>query len=454
MDISGANITIAGAGRTARSLAALLLEKGAVPFVSESASAESCADAAMELKALGVEAEFGTHSEERFTHTDIVIPSPGVSPKRSPISLSIEGGVPVLGEMEMASRFITSKILAVTGTNGKTTTTEWLGAVLNANGRKCLVVGNNDTPLSKVALLNDQPEYLVVEVSSYQLETMAEFHPISAAVLNLTPDHLTRHDTMDEYASVKARIFSNQSDGDTAIFNSDDEYVSSMSVPEGVTQSCFGFYNASANWSVENDWILFNQQPFLETDSIPLPGNHNLYNAMAVLALGSSVGIDAISLRTSIQDFTGVEHRIERVAEWGGVVYFNDSKSTNLDSLKVALESFSSPIVLLAGGEGKGTDYCVLNSQIEEHVKTVLAFGEDAALIKKSWEGSTRVQVVDEMREALQKADAAADSGDVVLLSPACGSFDQFKNFEERGTYFKRLVRDLIESKSEGKQYA
>jgi UDP-N-acetylmuramoylalanine--D-glutamate ligase len=454
MNIQGANITVVGAGKSAQSLAALLLLKGAHPFISESAALETCLEAAEVFESLGVECEFGGHSEERFTKSDCVIPSPGVSPKTSPVSLAVENGVPVIGEMDFASRYISSKMLAVTGTNGKTTTTEWLGEVLNLNDKPCRVVGNNDTPLSQIAAMPEQPEYLVVEVSSYQLETMDSFHPATAAVLNLTPDHLGRHETMEEYALVKSRIFANQGSGDTAVINLDDPYAASMIVPENVERTTFSLYDASANWTIDHDWILHNLQPFLAVDSIPLPGDHNLYNALAVLALAESTGVNIAPLQTSIQSFKGVEHRIEFVDECGGVRYFNDSKSTNLDSLKVALESFTAPVVLLAGGEGKGSNYQSLNDLVQENVKTVIAYGADAQLIDQAWSGLVAVHPVTDMTEALKKADSIARSGDVVLLSPACASFDQFRDFEERGRCFKNLVQQLIDSKSGGKKYA
>jgi UDP-N-acetylmuramoylalanine--D-glutamate ligase len=454
MDIQGAHITIVGAGKTAQSLAALLLAKGAHPFVSESAAKENCTEAVEAFGAMGVDCEFGCHTEDRFRECDWVIPSPGVSPKTDPVSIAIENGVSVIGEMEMASRFVSSKILAVTGTNGKTTTTEWLGEVLNLSDKPCKVVGNNDTPLSQIAIMKDQPEYLVVEVSSYQLETMDSFHPVSAAVLNLTPDHLGRHDTMEEYASVKSRIFSNQTEGDTAVINLDDPYVASMPVPENVRYSTFSLYDASANWTIDHDWIVHDLQPFLAVDSIPLPGNHNLYNALAVLSLAESVGVESGALQSSIQSFKGVEHRIEFVGECGGVRYFNDSKSTNLDSLKVALESFSSPLILLAGGEGKGSDYRLLNDLVKEKVKTVILYGADAQPIHEAWSGCTQSSVVADIDEALQRADSVSQPGDVVLLSPACASFDQFQNFEVRGTHFKNLVQKRLQANSGGQQYA
>lgn len=441
MDLRGKKVTIVGLGRTAVALARLLLREGATPFVTDAAAGEKYARACADLDALGVHWECGGHTAGAFEGAALVIPSPGVPPAIAPIAAARAAGAAVLGEMELASRYCRSRVLAVTGTNGKTTTTELLRTLVAACGRSVLLAGNNDFPFSAAVMAHPAPEYIVLEVSSYQLETALTFRPWIGAVLNLTPDHLARHATMDEYARVKARLFANQQDGDIAVVNHDDLFTAAMaaSAPARTWRFSLAGRVAPGLW-VNGDTILEGDAPVAAAADLRLPGRHNLANALAALTMMRAGGFDWPRVLEGLRSFRGVEHRIEHVARIGGADFYNDSKSTNVDSLKVALESFDAPIVLIAGGEGKGADYRVLRDLVQRHVKALVTLGQDAPLLEAAFGDLVNACRVEHMDAAVAAAAQVATPGDVVLLSPACASFDMFDNFEHRGRVFKESV--------------
>jgi UDP-N-acetylmuramoylalanine--D-glutamate ligase len=442
--LKGKRVTVAGLGETAVALARLLLRADAVPFVSESGEAEGSEEQVAALEALGVPYELGGHTPARFEGADLCVPSPGVPPSIAPLQAAVARGIPVWGELEVAWRCCGAPVLAVTGTNGKTTTTELLHAMARAGGFDAALAGNNRTPFSEAVLGEPAAECIVLEVSSYQLETARTFRPRAAAVLNLTPDHLGRHRTMEEYARVKGRIFMNQCAGDTAVVNEDDPFTRAMAVPEGVRRVGFSMGTRPRNglW-VDGGVIRDGDEAVADVADVPIPGAHNLQNMLAALALARAAGFPAESVMEALRAFPGVEHRIERVTELDGAQWFNDSKSTNVDSLKVALESFDRPVVLIAGGRGKGTGYGALRELVRARVKTLVVLGEDAPRIEADLRDAAPVARAVDMADAVNRARAAAAPGDVVLLSPGCASFDMYRNFEERGRDFKRCVREL-----------
>jgi UDP-N-acetylmuramoylalanine--D-glutamate ligase len=444
MDVRGKKVAVVGMGRSAVAASRLLLREGAHPFVSDCKQDDSLSAYCHSIEALGVPYEVGGHTPAAFEGADLAVVSPGVPPSIPPLEELRKAGGAVTGELELAWHFCRSKALAVTGTNGKTTVTELLHAMIQSCGHTVALAGNNDTPLSETVLLDTPPEYVVLELSSYQLETVDSFHPWIAAVLNVTPDHLGRHQTMENYAATKSRIFARQTWGDATVLNLDDPYTAQMFPPEAVRRIGFSL----SEWTVDGFWqngkyILAGDQAVAALTDNPLPGRHNLANVLASLAMMHAGGFEWGSVLAGLRAFRGVEHRIEHVAELGGVAYYNDSKSTNIDSLRVALESFEQPLVLIAGGRGKGSSYAALREVVKERVKLLVTLGEDAPLLEEAFGDLTPYQRASSMAEAVALARGGAAPGDVVLLSPGCASFDLYRNFEERGRHFKTCVLAL-----------
>ncbi len=444
MQLRGKKVTVLGLGRSGLGAARLLLAEGAIPFVSESRDDASLKEYKEELERLGAAYEAGGHSEAAFRDASMIIVSPGVPAALEPLQSARARGIPVIGELEFASRFCQSVMLAVTGTNGKTTTTELLRHLIAACGHSVALAGNNDMPLSVAVLQRPVPEYIVAEVSSYQLETAQEFHPKIAAVLNLTPDHLGRHGSMEQYAREKARIFARQGCGDIAVLNEDDPWAAEMTVPEEVRVLAFSIEHRVLDglWA-DGEVIRRRGTMAAGLSDNPLPGRHNLSNVLAALTMMRAGAFDWERTIAGLRSFRGVEHRIELTAAIAGAEYYNDSKSTNIDSLRVALESFARPIVLIAGGRGKGADYRVLRDVFQAHVKAMITLGEDAPKLEEAFGDLAPFERASNMMDSVELAKAAAAPGDVVLLSPACASFDMYRNFEERGRDFKACVQRL-----------
>lgn len=451
MDVSGKRITVVGMGRSAMGAVELLLAKGAIPFVTECRDDGDLAPYRETLEALGVAYEVGGHTEHAFEEADWLVLSPGVPASAEMVVRFAERGLPVLGELELAWGCCASKVLAVTGTNGKTTTTELLRAMIAACGHLVALAGNNKTPFSSAVLASPPPEYIVLEVSSYQLETAAAFHPWIATVLNVTPDHLGRHQSMERYAETKNRIFARQGMGDVAVVNADDEWAAKMGVPDDARRVAFSLNE----WSVDGLWvdcgrICEGDETVAPLADNPLPGKHNLHNVLAALAMVRAGGFDWERCLGALRSFRGVEHRIEYVARVAGVDYYNDSKSTNIDSLRVALESFEQPVVLIAGGRGKGAGYESLRELVSAHVKKLVTLGEEAPRFEAAFSGLAATSRASTMTEAVGLAQEAASQGDVVLLSPGCASFDMYRNFEERGCDYKTCVTALTQPEKRG----
>jgi UDP-N-acetylmuramoylalanine--D-glutamate ligase len=445
-EVAGCRATVVGVGRSGAAAARLLRHLGAVPLVTDGGSSAGIESLAEGLRAEGIATETGGHSEGAFAGADLIVLSPGVPPGIAPVKAARERGVPVISELELAWPHAQAPVHAVTGTNGKTTTTELLAYLLRASGIETCLSGNNDLPLSEAVLL-PRPAAFVVEVSSYQLESVETFAPQSAAMLNLTPDHFGRHIDMKEYGRVKGRIFERMGPGATAVVNADDSWSVGMAVPSGVSRVLFGLEHA-ADWGLSEGMITCGGVHLLEATELQLPGRHNLYNALAALALAEAAGVSPRDAAEHACGFRGVEHRIEFVAEIGGVRFYNDSKSTNVDSLRVALESFTVPIVLIAGGRGKGSPYEALLPVVGRQVKAAVLIGEDAPALETAWGGSVRTARAESMAAAVSAAAELAGPGEVVLLSPGCASFDWYGNFEERGRDFKACVQGLMRTAS------
>ncbi|MBD3278353.1 MAG: UDP-N-acetylmuramoyl-L-alanine--D-glutamate ligase [Candidatus Aegiribacteria sp.] len=379
---------------------------------------------------------------------DGLVLSPGVDPASRIPHAATELGIPVIGEIELAFRNTSTPVFAVTGSNGKTTVAEWLGYTLTRAGIDCCVAGNTGYPFSVAVMEHPRSRCISLEVSSYQLQTIETFRPAAAAILNITPDHLQRHGDMEGYTNAKARIFMNQRDSDVLVLNLDDKGSIPLAGRTAGLEWAFsleGPVEAGAYVSEGRIYLTDSRDttPVMNTENISLPGRHNLQNALAVVCLASRAGLSPEQMVEGLSKFQGVPHRIETVRKLGGVRYVNDSKSTNPDSLDVALRSFREPILLIAGGRAKEADYTGLRPLIEQKVRDLILIGEAAELLGESWKGTAPVHLLQDMEQAVAKAWELAAAGDVVLLSPGCASFDQYANFEKRGDHFRRVVKEL-----------
>jgi UDP-N-acetylmuramoylalanine--D-glutamate ligase len=381
----------------------------------------------------------------------LVVISPGVPAKAIPLRYAERAGAEVIGEVELASRYLQGRIVAITGSNGKTTTTSLIGKLLEDAGLKVQVGGNIGTPLISLVESSSADGWTVVEMSSFQLETIKEFHPTIALVLNVTPNHMDRYETFTDYAAAKHRIFMNQVPGDLAILNADDEVVSSWA--QGLRAHVTSF---SVTKELEDGLFLrgreivsrtlAGERVVLMADEMKLRGRHNIENVLAALAAGLACGAAPDSMRETIKNFEPVEHRLEFVAEIGGVKFYNDSKATSVDAAVKALEAFADiagKIILILGGRGKKAPYAPLASLVRDHVRKLILIGEDAETIERELGGFAPSERVASMNSAVDKSFAAAQAGDIVLLAPACASFDMFESFEHRGRVFKDAVQSL-----------
>lgn len=445
-------ILVVGMARSGIAAAELLMNHGAVPVLSDSKREDAFGVELDGLRGTACVFRLGEDPVKLLPGVDGLVISPGV-PIDAPVVLSAkERGLPVVGELELAYTLLQGDVLAISGTNGKTTTTTLLGKIFENAGRVTHVAGNIGYPLSAVALNSKKDDVTVVEVSSFQLESVKTFHPRVAALLNITEDHLNRHGTMERYIKLKQRIFENQTERDVAVLNMDDPVLLKMASRVKARTAFFSRTRPVENGAfVDEGKIVWQwdgvRKPICDAEQILIPGPHNLENALAATAMASAMGVPAPVIRHTLQSFTGVEHRIEKVRVFQGVVYINDSKGTNVDSTIKAVQSMKAPTVLLLGGYDKHTDFKPLCAEIlaSGQISNVVVMGQTAKQIREQLEeaGYTRVTRAYSMEDAVQKARELAVSGGNVLLSPACASFDMFRDYEHRGAVFKELVNGL-----------
>ncbi len=450
--VAGAQVSVIGAARSGLAVASLLVSRGASVFVSDQQTAEKLSASIRELTNLGIPVETGGHSERVFDCALMVI-SPGVPLNSDVVREAVRRGVRVRSELEVASWYCSSPIVAVTGSNGKTTTTTLIGRMLADARRQHVVAGNIGTAFSSV--IGDlSPETLVIlEVSSFQLDGIERFRPWVSVILNITEDHMDRYDhSMERYAASKAQIFMNQRDTDIVIYGADDPWAQ-RTVSAKADCRTLGFStqkHLAEGAFLENDRLVTlvdgHRGFLLAPDEMSLRGMHNVSNALAASLVATLAGVSPASIRSTLRNFKGVEHRLEFVRELNGVRYINDSKATNVDSVWYALQSFPEPIVLLLGGRDKGNDYSRLTDLVKRSVRHLIAIGESATTVVEAFRGTTEISTAPSMEAAVQIASTVARPGDVVLLSPACASFDWFDNYEHRGRVFKNLVLDLPEA--------
>jgi UDP-N-acetylmuramoylalanine--D-glutamate ligase len=452
MELKDKRVLVVGLGKSGVASALFLKARGARVTVSDTKSGDDLRNEIPALLDHGITVETGGHGERTFRGQDLIVVSPGVPVDAPMLAQARSMGEAVIGEIELAAQFLPGPIVAITGSNGKTTTTTLTGEILAASGLPTLVGGNIGTPAISLAERATRETAIVLEVSSFQLETIQTFHPKVAVVLNVTPDHLDRHRTFEAYVDAKARIFENQRSDDFAVLNEDDPTCVTMA---GRTRAEVFWFSRQKEvkqgaW-VRDGNILFrdgraekrtSQREIMQVSEIPLKGAHNLENVLAAVCAGALMGCAPEKIRQAVREFKAVEHRLEFVATIRGVDYYNDSKATNVDATIKALESFPANIHLILGGKDKGSDYSLLNELLRQRVKRVYTIGAAAGKIESQIKGAEVVRA-ETLENALRKANAAAVPGDVVLLAPACASFDQFKNYEQRGQVFKEIVRGL-----------
>jgi UDP-N-acetylmuramoylalanine--D-glutamate ligase len=448
MELNGKRVLVVGLGKSGVASALFMKAHGARVTVSDTKSGDELRNEIPVLLDNGITVETGGHGDRTFQGQDLIVVSPGVPVDAPPLVQARSLGESVIGEIELAAQFLPGPIVAITGSNGKTTTTTLTGEIMTASGFPALVGGNIGTPAISLAERAKPGTVIVLEISSFQLETIQSFRPKVAVVLNVTPDHLDRHRTFEIYAAAKTRIFENQQSEDCAVLNADDPTCVAMSKKTRAQVYWFSRQNEveRGTW-VRGGNIVFRdgsgQREIMQVSEVPLKGAHNLENVLAAVCASVLMGCAAEKIRQAVHDFKAVEHRLEFVASIGGVDYYNDSKATNVDATIKALESFPANIHLILGGKDKGSDYTVLNDLLRQRVKRVYTIGAAAAKIESQIKGPEVVHA-ETLENAIRQAHASAHSGDVVLLAPACASFDQFKSYEHRGRNFKEMVKGLI----------
>jgi UDP-N-acetylmuramoylalanine--D-glutamate ligase len=445
MELRNKDVLVLGLGRSGMAAASLLQRDGARVVVRDEADGTQLEERANRLRELGVRVELGNHFDTS-AHFDLAVLSPGIAPER-PLVLGL-GRTPVLSELELAYRFCLCPVIAITGTNGKTTTTELIDAVLQSCGKRSVAAGNNGNAFSDAVANTAGLDALVLETSSFQLEKIQQFRPDIAVWLNLTPDHIDRHGSMEAYAKAKARIFENQTRQDFAVLSVTAlQWAKKVGIEIKSRVITISAYGQEADLHV--DWTdgqtVWSRVPecsgiLMKLNEANLRGLHNAENILATFAAGLAMQLPVSDIREAICSYCPEPHRCEVVAIKDGVTFINDSKATNVDAVEKALRAMAGPVVLIAGGRDKGMDFTAIKEVVKEKVRLAVVIGETQDKICEAWSGATMCVRAESMRQAVKMAASAAHAGDTVLLSPACASFDMFENYEHRGEEFKQEV--------------
>lgn len=443
-------ILIVGAGKSGVSCALLARRQGYKEiFVTEIGPEENFLDEKKTLEENQIGYEFGSNTLSLVNQYDTIVSSPGVPPDAEIILEAERRGKQVISEIEFAYKFNRNPIIAITGTNGKTTTTHLVDFIFRTSGKKSIAAGNVGLPYSDIVDKIDPETIVVLELSSYQLHRIEKFKPNVAIILNITPDHLKYHKTFSNYREAKFKIFSNQTKDDLLILNFDDKETFLAKSLAGGRVAYFGMtpIDFGAYLKGENICLRFpegnNEEVIMRSGEIKIPGVHNIYNSLASIVAARFFEVRNETLREALMNFQGVEHRLEFVRTLDGVTYINDSKATNVDSAYYALSSYNKPIIWIAGGRSDQNDYVFLNDVVEKNVKAIIAIGEAKGEIFGHFCTSKRCYLEDTLEDAVYRAREIAEPGDIVLFSPACKSFDMFRNFEHRGRVFKEIVNGL-----------
>jgi UDP-N-acetylmuramoylalanine--D-glutamate ligase len=437
MELRGKRVVVIGLGISGMEAAKLLQDKGARVTVRDNATTGKVAERADALRKLGMRVELGdaVRTDADF---DLAVLSPGINPAAPIVETLHQAGLPMFGELELAYRFCECPIVAITGTNGKTTTTELIEAILIAGGKRALASGNIGTAFSTAVRTSADLDVMVLEVSSFQLENIVDFRPRISVHLNLTPDHLDRYKTMEEYAYAKRQIFRNQTVDDYAVLNA------SLVVPGVMAQQVtFSALGRPADYQLIDGWLVARGEQVLEQSRTHLIGAHNAENMLAALAVADLYEIPRAASVRALCAYNPLPHRLEKVGEIDGAVYLNDSKATNIDALEKALVAMRTPVVLLAGGKDKGLDFTGLRPLLREKVRAVVLIGQMAGKMEAAWSSAVPCHKVETLAAAVQECRLLAHRGDTVLFSPGCSSYDMFKSFEDRGDQFRTLVQAL-----------
>jgi UDP-N-acetylmuramoylalanine--D-glutamate ligase len=448
MELANKKVLVVGLGKSGVASALFLKSKGSLVTVSDAKPQQQLGNELSLLLDHGIAIETGGHGERTFRGQDLIVVSPGV-PFDAPLLQQARAmGETVIGEIELAAQFFPGRMIAITGSNGKTTTTALTGEIIAAGGFDTLVGGNIGTPAISLVDRATPQTIAVLEVSSFQLETIQSYRPYIAVVLNVTPDHLDRHRTFSAYTSAKARIFENQKSDDFSVLNADDPTC--VSLAWAVESKLFWFSRKKEveQGALVRDANIFfrdgnDEKEIMPIAEISLKGAHNVENVLAAASVGMLMRCDPGQIRRTIREFKAVEHRLEYVATIRGVEFYNDSKATNVDATIKAIESFPANIHLILGGKDKGSDYSLLNDLLRERVKAVYTIGAAAEKIESQIKDTVEILRADTLDAAVKRAAKAAQPGDIVLLAPACASFDQFQNYEHRGKTFKEIVKGL-----------
>jgi UDP-N-acetylmuramoylalanine--D-glutamate ligase len=449
VELKNKRVLVVGLGKSGLAAARFLKDRGARVTVSDARPAMLIAELS-DLLDQGFMVEAGSHGLLTFRRQDLIVVSPGV-PMTTPELMQVRAmGAHIIGELELGAEFLRGEVVAVTGSNGKTTTTTLVGEILKAAGRPTLVGGNIGLPMTALVADSMPSSWSVIEVSSFQLETVETFRPRIAMVLNITPDHLDRHGNFEAYAAAKARITEFQNAEDFLVLNGEDKETQMVAAK---TRAQIFWFSArrpiKQGAFVHGESIFFipqegaNAEPVMPVSEIPLAGAHNVDNVLAAVCAARLAGVPIETIRCAVAAFKAVEHRLEFVRELDGVRYYNDSKATNVDATIKAIEAFSGCIQLILGGKDKNSDYRVLESLVRERVKTVITIGSAAEKIERQLNGVVKIESAEKLERGVAFAHGVAIKGDTVLLAPACASFDQFENYEQRGRVFKELVRGL-----------
>ena len=445
LDFTDSYVVVIGARRSGQAAAELLQNQGAFVRAMDSQPLTEEDQAAFDELDVEVVVQDEVNLPFEGREPDFIVLSPGVPFDLPMLENARERGVPTIGEIELASYFMLGSIIGITGSNGKTTTTALTGHLLQACGVPCQVGGNIGTAAASLVETSKEDQWNVLELSSFQLEAIDHFRANIGACLNVTPDHLDRHHTVEAYAAAKARLFETQTDRDFAVLNYDDPTCRQFAEETKAQVSWFSVKEKVPHgvW-LNGEQICYNAKPFMTLSQIKLRGMHNVENVMAAALLAHLAGAKLKEIGPAVESFGGVEHRIEFVRELDGVLYFNDSKATNVDATLKAIHAFPGNIWIILGGKDKDSDYAPLREPLHTNAKAVLLIGAAAPLIKTALSGAVELVDCDTLDVALNHARKHASAGDIVLLAPACASFDQFENYEQRGNTFKHLVAELV----------
>jgi UDP-N-acetylmuramoylalanine--D-glutamate ligase len=453
VELRNKRVLVVGLARTGVSTALFCAARGAVVTATDARGEAEIGEAAAKMRNASVRLELGAHNEGTFLHQDLIVPSPGVPADAPLLQAARAKGVAIWSEIELAYRFRKGKLIGITGSNGKTTTTSLVEHILRTASFPTILAGNIGTPLISCVERMTQETVTVVELSSFQLELIQQFRTDISVFLNLTPDHLDRHHSLELYTKAKARIFENQSEEDAAILNADDPSTTPLAPTRPHVYWFSRKQRAAQGAFLRGEEIVFRadgrEEVVLKREEVTMLGAHNLENVLAAIAAARIAGASAKAVADGVRSFAGVEHRLEFVSEINGVRYYNDSKATNVDATLKALDSFPGRILVILGGKDKGSDYTALRMPLRERAILALLIGAAADKIARQIDGSVAIERAGTLDHAVEVASQAARSGDVVLLAPACASFDQFENYEHRGRVFKALVQELEQRANE-----